>query len=423
LFQSEGIDRAIHALQNAVRLAARDLPALNLTNALLRIVESIGTILPNVELAYSAYSSITKAIEKLAEQYRVLFCSYDFIGLSESTRNAIQESQFSSLIQLALSHETEMIHDLIGCMANAQYEYLPSVFNNAMAKDTMGAADVAFLKNGRLIPLIESELVYPRGLKTSIRGLTVASAVDIADKPDISYDNKKNEFLTSEASINSKGMNIICTCREIIGTGDLFTEVELMDFTSVLSRTPTAAGLCETGMKIYSWLEDLFKQGYVVDFDCELYYHCRSRQKNSMPFTFDEMKKAPHGLPSAGRFNSVGRAHFYFANTRYGAEVEVKKHLKNDEVLQTVKLKPVKEIHLLDLSNTLQRGASFLKMMRYSVSDNENNKMPKEYLLPGYVADCCQMIGFDGIKYRGSDQYSNYVSWSDGYFTDAGMCE
>ena len=140
-----------------------------------------------------------------------------------------------------------------------------------------------------------------------------------------------------------------------------------------------------------------------------------------MPFTFDEMMKAPYGLPGAGRFNQVGRPHFYFASTKHGAEVEVKKHLKKDEVLQTVMIRPVKEIRLLDLSQSLQRGVTFLKWMRYPLSEVKN-QMPREYLLPCYVADCCQMIGFDGIKYYGSKEYDNYVSWSDGYFADAGMC-
>ena len=50
------------------------------------------------------------------------------------------------------------------------------------------------------------------------------------------------------------------------------------------------------------------------------------------------------------------------------------------------------------------------------------NNLPRQYLLPGLVGDCCQRIGFDGIKYYGSKEYDNYVSWSDGYFADAGMC-
>ena len=139
-----------------------------------------------------------------------------------------------------------------------------------------------------------------------------------------------------------------------------------------------------------------------------------------MPFTFEQMKSAPYGASSAGRFNQVGRAHFYFSNTQRGAETEVGKHKKDEELIQTVRLKPVKPIRMLDLSHTLQRGTTFLRMIRYPLDDT--NKMPRQYLLPCFVADCCQNIGFDGIKYFGSKEYDNYVSWDDSYFADAGMC-
>ena len=158
-----------------------------------------------------------------------------------------------------------------------------------------------------------------------------------------------------------------------------------------------------------------------IGFDRELYYHTRSRDVNSMPYTFDEMLKAPHGIPGAGRFNQAGRSHYYFASSQKGAEAEVKKHLKKDQTLQTIMLRPVKAISLLDLSNTLQRGKTFLKMIRYQSVDN-SNAMPKEYLLPCFVADCCKKLGVDGIKYYGSKDYDNYVVWYDGYFEDGGMC-
>lgn len=60
-------------------------------------------------------------------------------------------------------------------------------------------------------------------------------------------------------------------------------------------------------------------------------------------------------------------------------------------------------------------------MIRFPLDDE--NKMPRQYLLPCFVADCCQMIGFDGIKYYGSQEYDNYVSWSDRYFEDIEMCK
>lgn len=83
--------------------------------------------------------------------------------------------------------------------------------------------------------------------------------------------------------------------------------------------------------------------------------------------------------------------------------------------MQIVKIKPAKSIKLLDLSGTLLRGKTFLRYLRYSL-DGASNRIPREYLIPCFVADCCKEIGFDGIKYYGSKEYSNYVVWNDGYF-------
>ncbi len=73
---------------------------------------------------------------------------------------------------------------------------------------------------------------------------------------------------------------------------------------------------------------------------------------------------------------------------------------------------------MTDLPN-LVRG--ILRYLRFNLSD-VTNKTPREYLIPCFVSDCCKSIGVDGIKYYGTKEYSNYVVWSDGYFTFDGMC-
>lgn len=368
-------------------------------------------------------SKIGENLVKIANQYSQLFRSYNAIELSDTVRKALENIQLKSIWQLSLSHETKMIHDAISCFSNAKYEYLPSVFNEAMKMPIIGAADVAFLKTGIIVPVIERELIYPRGFKTSLENLNRSTAEDIADNDDIDYDTKKHKYITESGSEeDAKGLNLVCTLIDMTDSDELFTEVELMNFNSVLAATPMVALASETGKKMLEWIKELFeKQINMIGFDKPFYYHCRSRKVADMPYTYDEMMKAPHGIPGIGRFNSSGRAHFYFASTQAGAEVEIRKHMKKDETLQTVKLRPIKSIRMLDLSNTLQRGASFLKMIRFPVEEITNN-LPRQYLLPGFVGDCCKIIGFDGIKYYGSKEYDNYVSWSDGYFENAGMC-
>ena len=41
---------------------------------------------------------------------------------------------------------------------------------------------------------------------------------------------------------------------------------------------------------------------------------------------------------------------------------------------------------------------------------------PREYLIPNFVSDCCKRLEIEGIKYYGGKDYSNYVSWHEGYF-------
>lgn len=391
----------------------------NIEGAVTGMTRFVEQIKPIADLATT---KIGNNLLDIAKKYSQLIGLYAGSAISDSMRAALESIQLRSIWQLSLSNETDMIHDMIGCFANAKFEFLPSILNDAMNKPVIGAADIAFLKTGIIVPVIERELVYPRGFKTSLASLNKSTAEDIADNPEINYDTKKHLFIVAEGREDSKGLNLVCAFKELNDSDDLFTEVELMNFNSVLATTPMVALAAETGKKIYSWINELFeKQINTIGFDRDFFYHCRSRKTDSIPYTYPEMLKAPHGIPGIGRYNSPGRAHFYFASTQNGAEAEIRKHLKKDEILQTVKLKPVKTIKMLDLSNTLQRGASFLKMIRFPVEEIANN-LPRQYLLPGFVGDCCQRIGFDGIKYYGSKEYDNYVSWSDGYFADAGMC-
>lgn len=61
-------------------------------------------------------------------------------------------------------------------------------------------------------------------------------------------------------------------------------------------------------------------------------------------------------------------------------------------------------------------GKEFLKYIRFDVRDNISSWMPREYLIPNFLSDCCRQVGYEGIKYYGGKGYSNYVVWHDGYF-------
>ena len=113
------------------------------------LAEILNQPLKNQDVLASVIGDSLPGIER---QYRDLFNSCNSTSVSDTMRVTLEQIQFSSIAHLCLSHETDMIHDAIGCFANARYELLPNVFNQAMAKEQMGAADIAFLKTGRIIP-------------------------------------------------------------------------------------------------------------------------------------------------------------------------------------------------------------------------------------------------------------------------------
>ena len=392
-----------------------------MTIALNSLSTAIKASVPSAALPLSimeSFLSITHAYTKLLGEYNFGY------SLNESLSSVLASLQVNTMFQLSQSHQTVMIHDLASCFANVQYGGLVDILNQTMARSVIEAPDIAFIKTSDLVRVLSDELVYPRGLTQSLRILNRKTANDISDNEELAYNTMKNRFVSSEGEVDSKELNIICSGKEVLSVpgGELFTESELINFCSFLSRTPMLALNSGTGQKIYKMLEELYCNGiYSISFDRGVYYHCRSHKKADMPFTFDQMLKAPHGLPWAGRYNQVGRSNYYFADTQKGAEAEVKKHKSDNDVLQTVRLKPIKDIKLLDLSGSLSGGKTFLRYLRFSLSDVVD-KMPREYLIPCFVSDCCNAIGFDGIKYYGAKEYSNYVVWNDGYFDYDGMC-
>ena len=109
------------------------------------------------------------------------------------------------------------------------------------------------------------------------------------------------------------------------------------------------------------------------------------------------------------------QSHYYFSDMEKGAVLEVRKHTKDTRV-QIAKLYPNKSIRMIDLSEEITTKNKFLEYCRFKPSQEHYTNLKREYLLPCYVAGCCERHGIEGIKYYGSKEYKNYVSWNDGYF-------
>lgn len=399
----------------------------NLNRKAIKAIEPLNALsisVSSIDLGNSQ-KQVEEKLNSLSNAYTALMKETKQISnINEMIGKKLSDLHLETLQQLAKSYPTKMISNLSTCFANAKYGELGTIINESVTSGTIYAPDISFIKTSPLIQIFGDEIEYPRGLKSSLNVLNKTTAADVATNVSLKYDVKENLFVSLKGEVDSKGLNVVCAGRDVLNTvGDeLFTDNELVDFISYLSNTPMMGPESVTGKKIQKLIKELFERtSHTISFDESVYFHCRAHNQDEMHFTYDKMLKAPSGLPWAGRYNNVGQSHYYFSNTREGAETEVRGHITKDKVLQTIRLIPKKSIVMLDLSETLARGKTFLKYLRYKVSD-VNDKMPREYLIPCFVANCCKGIGFEGIKYHGSKKYSNYVVWDDGYFKYGGMC-
>ena len=265
-----------------------------------------------------------------------------------------------------------------------------------------------------------NNLNVPQSVLADLRKTNKGTAFRLAKNNDVIYNGNSRTFISSEnqdAFIKASEINVVstgCEVLEDIGNEEKFTEGELANFVSYLSENLMFGYDHEVAKKIYNVIENA---NSIIDFDKECYYHSRARDKNSAPYVWGEMQRAPWGISGWGRYNYPGQPYFYFSNTTNGAANETKIHINNDgKIIQIAKISPKKHIKMLDLSAKSKRGFNiFLKHLRFPL-DCDTSKLPRVYLLPAFVSNCCKKCGLDGIKYYGGKDYSNYVTWNESYF-------
>lgn len=402
--------------------------------------------------SYMQKISTTQNIDKLIETssiYDDLSRNYiksfkDIAGvntISNSYIGNIANLHLDEFIKLSQFRESPMIEALRTNLSNLNYTGIIEILDETLKKDVLMASDMSFLKKSKFTDTFKNDLRYPSGVATALKSISVSTANLIANNIDLEFDLDKKCFVSRLESFNGnrptstvKEMNIICSAAETFDSmkkilnenpehngneeDEFVEETELMDFMAYLFTTPTLGSTHPAGKKIMEMIRNIMKSSSStnkIGFDEDIYYHSRARYSGAAPYVSEQMLKAPVGVTGPGRYNHPGRSHYYFANTREGSIEEVRKHLKNEQEIQTIKIKPIKPIVILDLSNTMKKGSVFLKYLRYPI-DSITERMPREYLIPCFVSDCCQAVGFEGVKFYGSKSYNNYVCWNDGYF-------
>lgn len=314
--------------------------------------------------------------------------------------------QQSIIDTAALSFQTPAISNLLAAFQHQQLTSGMESFLRTISESTVTeAANIAFLKNVSNIAQLNQGTIPP-GWKNIINKMNKPTADKLSQTGDIDADIKGRKFLAGDADASIGELNVICSATDVFKE---ITEHDLMILMNVLESEPAYAFECVAGKKIK---ESIDSWNTYLDFDCEFFYHGRSYEKGTAPYTIEDMKRAPRNFVGPGRFNYTGNCHYYFANTSYGAKHEIQKHKKN-ALVQIAKLKPIKNVKLIDLSED-NKKIKFLEYIRFDADISA--EMPREYYIPEFVSSCCKHVGIEGIKYYGSKEYNNYVTWSDGYF-------
>lgn len=325
----------------------------------------------------------------------------------DATRNVLQ-LHWDTLAQIATAVETPEIQKLKTGLLNYDYSALQA-FSQSLNAVRIEAPNLALLKNARVF----SQVDLPKGIPTVIKGLHSDTARRLTTAEDISFDTTTKRFYVESAPENTatvSEMNVVCSSMELLAGID---ETDLISFLNILDDELPFASESKVGRQIIEIINDW---DTFIDFDKPEFYHARTLKDGVCPYTNADLLKAPHGVTGHGRFNSVGQNHYYFSDASKGAIMEVKKHTSEKRV-QIARLRPITHVRMLDLSEEITSRNTFLELCRCSIPTNSHNTIHREYLLPCYVAACCKRARIDGIKYYGSKEYKNYVTWADSHFS------
>ena len=382
---------------------------------LLQAISRFGDILrnSNIENMKRLTDSIAKAVEpnlavdEIVNRQKQLLASLNIPSHDQMSAISAIENQWNTLLYLVNAYRTPEIDSLQKSLIQNDFGGL-QVFADSLKSTHTEAANIALIK---MAPIFE-EISFPRGIKSAVNGLHVDAAKRLLNSESVSFDIEDKKFYVEDSPDDRATVsetNILCSSLQLFSDID---EADLISFLTHLEKYPPLASEHETGKRI---LDIISQWTQYIDFDRYYFYHARSLPEGACPYTEGDLKQAPKGYTGHGRYNYAGQSHYYFSDVEKGAILEVTKHTK-DTRIQIAKLHPTRSIRMIDLSEEIISQNKFLEYCRFNPPPEQYPIVKREYLLPCFVASCCKKHGIEGIKYYGSKEYRNYVSWYDGYF-------
>lgn len=224
---------------------------------------------------------------------------------------------------------------------------------------------------------------------------------------DINYDIERNRFLKDDKVVSLK---LIQQCARSSEFFDKISADELLSFTQHLYDYPQLGSEHSVGKKILNACQKL-KTEYLEKMVPTVLYRARTKRKEDSGFLEEEMRKAPFGISSQGRFNETGRGTFYLTDSIEASCTEVRKHNSTVEQIQIGKFKNKSNVYVIDIRDWTNDFSKFC-----STPSSSDKKISKEYLISNYFGTCLKMCEINGILYKNKEGNNLYAFFDDKLF-------
>lgn len=186
----------------------------------------------------------------------------------------------------------------------------------------------------------------------------------------------------------------------------VITADECFDFMNYLSKYPMLGYKSEIGFKIFNSLLGVNE----IEINNIRMFRIKRPYNISRPYVEDELFKGPYLKTDQGRFSNTGLNYIYFSENLETAKDETNVEENKPYTFIEVELKEKKRMY--DISNI---GIPLFNAC-HKKSDNNTDKMEINYLIPNFIANCINSLGYDGIKYLSAKdlRISNYVFFDIG---------
>ncbi|SEL31671.1 RES domain-containing protein [Paenibacillus sp. OK003] len=363
---------------------------------------------------------------KIADQMRIKYPSEIFTPISKAVTDIVgfNVNHFKIADQMRIKYPSEIfkpISKTSTSMLGINHTQLSTVKRamkgiEGISWDTLNPVEKAIrggifdepYKHSPRSTVTEQRIIEGR-LNYQAANINFTNKLTELSQEDYSYSRIDSEDDESQLLLVSKKPNgsiiPVDEIRNAIGVMQLIGEItteEMVAFTGHLQRYPMLGLEHKIGKLIRNSVKGLAKD---VRLSGE-FYRCRTRKSDEiMPWTEMEMWEAPSGISSQGRFNIEGNGFLYFSRDKDIAIMEMKQPSGTIIDIMNIKCEPRMDIKVIDITDL---EVNLFKFCMFRAGDT---KVKKEYLLPNFLSQCCQIENIHAIKYKSVFDHntSNYV--------------